>query len=98
MLVTQPSTGDADVPWAGLSDLLGAVGPEAMSELPEPQRRAIEIALSRREPDTSPLDELSVRLGTRAVLQTLAEAEPLVVAIDDLQWLDAATTGSSRSR
>ena len=93
VLVTRPSTGDTAVPWAGLSDLLGPVGPEVMAPLPEPQRRAVEIALSQREPESSPLDELSVRLGTLAVLQALAGGGPLVLAIDDLQWLDTATTG-----
>jgi DNA-binding CsgD family transcriptional regulator len=93
VLVTRPSTGDTAVPWAGLSDLLGSVGPDTLASLPEPQRRAIEIALSRREPEANPLDELSVRLGTLAILQALAGGGPLVLAIDDLQWLDSATSG-----
>jgi DNA-binding CsgD family transcriptional regulator len=92
VLATRPSIGDATVPWAGLSDLLGETSADALAGLTDPQRRAIEIVLSRREPESSPLDELSVRLGVRAMLQALAGAAPLVLAIDDLQWLDAATT------
>jgi DNA-binding CsgD family transcriptional regulator/Tfp pilus assembly protein PilF len=93
VLVSRPATGDAALPWAGLSDLLGSVAPDAIGELPEPQRRAVEVALARREPETAPLDELGVRLGTLAILQALATDRPVVVAIDDVQWLDAATAG-----
>jgi DNA-binding CsgD family transcriptional regulator len=93
VLVSRPATGDAAVPWAGLSDLLGTIASDAIGGLPEPQRRAVEVALARREPETTPLDELGVRLGTRAILQALASERPVVVAIDDAQWLDAASAG-----
>ena len=93
VLVTRPSNADTAVPWAGLSDLLGSVEPTTLAALPEPQRRAVEIALSRREPDAGPFDELSVRLGTLAVLHALAGDGPVILAIDDLQWLDSATSG-----
>ena len=93
VLATRPAAGDASVPWAGLSDLLGTVAATTLDALPEPQRRALDIALARREPDSSPLDELSVRLATVGVLSGLSESGPVVVAVDDLQWLDAASTG-----
>ena len=60
--------------------------------MPAPQRRALEVALLRREPEQTGVDQLAVSLATLQVLRTLAADAPVVVGIDDLQWLDGATT------
>ena len=60
-----------------------------IEELPEPQARALRVALLLAPAGKSPADERAVGLGLLGVLQRLALAEPVVVAVDDIQWLDA---------
>ena len=77
--------------FAGLSDLLGGVTTQ-FAALPAPQREALEVALvrragtSRRAPDPR-----TVAVALRTLLVDLARTRPVVVAVDDVQWLDAAT-------
>ena len=60
---------------------------EAVSALPTRQRHALEVALRLAERTDSP-DQASVGLAVHGVLTQLAEEKPLVVAVDDVQWLD----------
>lgn len=69
---------------------------EALAGLPTPQRRALEIALLIEEPGEEPTDERAVAVGALAALQALARATRLLVAIDDVQWLDPASEGVLR--
>ena len=87
MLVCRPIESEAQLAYAALGDLLAEVSDEAMAELPEPQRRALEVALLRREPEGQPLQQ-AVALGTLGVLRAIARERPAVVGIDDVQWLD----------
>ena len=73
--------------YAALGDLLAEVSDEALSELPVPQRRALEVALLRREPEGEQLPR-AVALGVLAALHALARESPVLVGIDDVQWLD----------
>ncbi len=87
VLVCRPIESEAQLAYAAIGDLLADVSEEAMAELPEPQRRALEMALLRREPEGQPLQR-AVALGTLGVLRALARERPTVVGIDDVQWLD----------
>ena len=87
VLVCRPIESEAQLAYAALGDLLAEVSDEALAELPEPQRRALEVALLRREPEGQPLQR-AVALGTLGVLRALARERPTVVGIDDVQWLD----------
>jgi DNA-binding CsgD family transcriptional regulator len=82
---------EATLPFAGLIDLLQGVPEAGLAALPAPQRRALEVALLRREPEGTGVDQLAVSLATLQVLRALAAHTPVVVGIDDLQWLDEAT-------
>ena len=87
VLVCRPIESEAQLAYAAVGDLLAEVSDEAMGELPEPQRRALEVALLRREPEGHPLQR-AVALGTLGVLRMIARERPTVVGIDDVQWLD----------
>ncbi len=87
VLVCRPIESDAQLAYAALGDLLAEFPDEALGELPEPQRQALEVALLRREPEGQPLQR-AVALGTLGVLRALARERPAVVGIDDVQWLD----------
>jgi hypothetical protein len=72
--------------FAGLTDLLGGVLAEAVSDLPAPQRRALEAALLLEDGPRS--DHQAVGAGTLSVLRALAAHAPVLIAVDDVQWLD----------
>ena len=80
--VVRPSGAEARQSFAGLIDLFDGID---MSGLPGPQRAALEGALLRAAPAG---DRQAVALGTLNKLRWLS---PLVVAIDDVQWLDPAS-------
>jgi DNA-binding NarL/FixJ family response regulator len=90
VLVTRPSSEDAQLGFAGLADLLEDVDVAARRALPAPQRRALERALLLAEDD----DAADVRALGAGVLGILAGLGSIVVAIDDVQWLDSATTNA----
>ncbi len=55
------------------------------------QRRALETALLLRESEGAPPDARVLGLALISIMRTLAEQRPLLVAIDDVQWLDASS-------
>ena len=73
---------ESTLPFAALRDLLGPVI-EAADALPHPQWAALAGALALGPP--APGDRLTVCVATLAILEAAA---PLVVLVDDLQWLD----------
>jgi DNA-binding CsgD family transcriptional regulator/tetratricopeptide (TPR) repeat protein len=88
VLSARPSAAEAGFGFAGLGDLLGEVGEAALAELPPPQRRALEVVLLRAEPAGRPPEPRAIAVAAHNVLRALAAAEPLLVAVDDVQWLD----------
>ena len=84
MVVARPSGAEARHSFAGLIDLFDGID---MAGLPGPQRSALEAALLRAAPGEAPRQ--AIALGALNKLRWLA---PLVVAIDDLQWLDPASS------
>ena len=88
VLSARPVEGEAGLAFAGLADLLEPVAGEVLPELPGPQRRALAVALLREDPGGGVVDQRAVCAATNAVLKSLASRGPVVVAVDDLQWLD----------
>jgi DNA-binding NarL/FixJ family response regulator len=77
--------------FAGLIDLLDGIEFAHLDGLPVPQRRALEAALLREDPDGAPAETHAIRIAFLNVLRGLAQHEAVVVAVDDLQWLDASS-------
>jgi len=88
VLVCRASESESALSFLGLGDLLDSVSDAMLDALPEPQRRALELALLRSAGEGSP-DRVAVARGTLAVLRAAASEMPTVLAIDDVQWLDA---------
>ena len=85
----RPAGAEAAYSFAALADLLSPVLPDGLASLPSPQRRALAAALLLEDGEGSAPDE---RATAFAVFQLLGERrEPLLVALDDVQWLDAAS-------
>ncbi len=88
VLSARPGEAEASYAYAALGDLLaGHAG--TVAALPARQRRALEVALLVDDLDGEPPDQHSVALGLLGVITRLAEKRPLVLAVDDVQWLDA---------
>jgi DNA-binding CsgD family transcriptional regulator len=95
VLRTRPAEAETGFAFAGLTDLLEGAAGCALAELPSMQRRAIETALLLREAEIA-IDERAVASAFLGALRILAREGPVLVAIDDLQWLDSATLATVR--
>ena len=88
---SRPAEPDGELSFSGLADLFGTDADELVAGLPGPQRRALEVALLLRDPEGEPSSSLAVSLAVRSVLDRLADEGPVLLSIDDAQWLDAAS-------
>jgi DNA-binding CsgD family transcriptional regulator len=52
------------------------------------------VALLLTEPGQTPPDPLAIGLAVHDLLEALAQQGPLLVAVDDVQWLDTASAGA----
>jgi DNA-binding CsgD family transcriptional regulator len=92
-LVRACRCGEPDAAWAfsGLGDLLDGLDTTVLAELPAVQQRALSAALLLSDAtDNSPGDRV-VGVAVLGVLRALARSEPLILAIDDIQWLDVSS-------
>jgi DNA-binding CsgD family transcriptional regulator len=88
VLSSRPGPAESDLPYVGLGDLLAHVPGDVVSRLAAPQRRALDVALLRVDAGSSPLEQRAVSSAALNVVVELARSAPVLVAIDDLQWLD----------
>jgi DNA-binding CsgD family transcriptional regulator len=92
VLVCQPAESEAKLSFAALGDLLGGIVDDADLSLPGPQARALDVALLRAEPEGTPPDSRAVSLAVLEVLRTATGTGPVVLAVDDIQWMDPPTS------
>ena len=88
VLSARPVAAEVRLGFAALADLLEPVAGDVIAGLPEPQARALAVALLREDPGDGRLDRRAVGAATAGVLAALARRAAVVVAVDDLQWLD----------
>ncbi|RDH74082.1 LuxR family transcriptional regulator [Mycolicibacterium moriokaense] len=91
VLAARPAEAESVLAYASLSDLLSGVDPAVLTDLPRPQRLAIDRVLLRAEAEDLTTDQRAVGAGFLSVIELLAEKSPVLVAIDDLQWLDPSS-------
>ncbi len=89
VLSTRASDVAAQLSFAALIDLLDGIDIRALEGLPAPQLRALEVALLRVEPGRAAPESGAIALGFLNALRALATDRPLLVAVDDVPWLDA---------
>jgi DNA-binding CsgD family transcriptional regulator len=87
VLVARPAEAERGLTHAGLGDLFENVIESVLPALPAPRRHALELALLLEE-DPEGFDPRTLGVGIRSALEVLAAEGPLVLAVDDVQWLD----------
>ena len=88
VLACRPAGSEVRLSFAGLADLFEEALDDILEHLPGPQREALSIALLRVDGGGRTLDDRAVFAGVLGAIRWLAGRGPLVIAIDDAQWLD----------
>src|SRR4051794_20147174 len=94
VLVSRPAEAERGLAHVGLGDLLEHVGGDVLAALPAPRKRALEVALLLDEEAGEKVDRRSLAVAVRSVLQLLSERETVMIAVDDVQWLDPSSSGA----
>src|SRR5204862_5726655 len=91
VLTARPAEAERGLAHVGLGDLFEDVLDEVLPALPPPRRRALEVALLLDDATEDAVDPRALGTVIRTTFQLLADDRPLLVAIDDLQWLDRSS-------
>ena len=88
VLRATPSEAESQLAFSAAADLLAPVADdEALEDLPVVQRRALDAAVLLESHGTA--DRRVVATAFLGLLRRLAARNPLLLAVDDLQWVDA---------
>ncbi|HEY7262419.1 MAG TPA: LuxR C-terminal-related transcriptional regulator [Trebonia sp.] len=88
VLSSLPSTAEARLSYASLADVVAGAQDSVVDTLPAPQRRAIDFVLLRADDQDAISDYRAAGAALVSVLNRLAEEAPVLLAIDDYQWVD----------
>src|ERR1700675_2469529 len=91
VLTAQATHSELRTAFVTVGDLFAPVLHETLPRLVPVQRRALEIAFLLREPDTAPPERRLIAAGLLSMVRLLAKEGPLVLALDDAQWVDASS-------
>ena len=92
ILACHPVESEQSLAFTALGDLLEGVMDDRNVHLPEPQDRALRVAMLMADPEDEPPDQRAVSMATLSALRALSERAPVLLAIDDLQWMDSASS------
>ena len=99
VLSCQAASAERTLAFSALHDLFGDVGGDVLETLEGPMRRAVEVMLLRA-PSVSPppagqpeanrprQQQRALARGILSILRILSDSAPLMLAVDDAQWLD----------
>ena len=91
VLETAPSEPDSVLAFSGLNDLLDRISDGVLETLPDAQADAMRAALLAGDLPNGSRDMQALPRAVLGVLRALAAAGPVLIAIDDEQWLDPAS-------
>ena len=94
VLSSRPAEAERGLAHAGLGDLLEDVIDDVLPALSMARRRAMEVALLRDDASSGPVDDRALAVAVRDVLQLLSDRGRVLIAVDDVQWLDAASSSA----
>ena len=91
-LVARPAGSESQLAYSALNDLLAGSLAGLLSELPHPRARMLRVALLLEEPGPAPVSSRAVAFAVLDGLRLLVQrGDRLLVAVDDVQWLDPAS-------
>jgi len=91
ILACEAALTETPLSFAALGDLLDEVPLSSHKRLPPPQRKALETSLLLIEPGDGKADQRAVSVAVLTLVRSLAAKKPILIAIDDVQWLDASS-------
>src|SRR5436190_9889317 len=92
VLSARPAEAEQGLAHVGLGDLFDGVFHVVAPELTPPRRRALETALLCEEAADEKIDHRALAVAVHDALHLLGAGGGILVAIDDIQWLDASTS------
>jgi DNA-binding CsgD family transcriptional regulator len=89
-LVVSTRCAESELPLAfvGLSDLVQDAFPAVADQLTDHDRAALAVAVGLEAPQEAPADAIASPRAFLALLRLLARDRAVLVAVDDVQWLD----------
>lgn len=91
LLSCRPAETEMKFALSALADLLERVPQQAFDVLPDVQRHALELALLRVDTSGEEAQPRTLAMAVRSLLKVLSSEQRLLVAVDDVQWLDKAS-------
>lgn len=91
VLSAQAGQAESTFAYAATADLLGDVETAGLGDLPDVQRLALDRVLLRTDQGGLTTDQRVVGTAFLSIVHKLAATAPVLVAIDDVQWLDPST-------
>jgi DNA-binding CsgD family transcriptional regulator len=91
VLSAQVGEAETVLAYAAVGDLLGDIESAAIDGLPDLQRLAVDRVLLRGASEGQATDQRVVGAALDSVVDALSYATPVLVAIDDAQWLDPSS-------
>ena len=94
VLSSRPTEAERALAHVVLGDLFEGILDEVLPTLSAPRRQALEVALLLDEAPEQPIDPRTLGVAVRTALEALAAQGPIVLAVDDIQWLDPSSTSA----
>jgi DNA-binding CsgD family transcriptional regulator len=91
VLACAAAVAETQLAFTTVRDLLADAFDDAEADLPSPQRQALAVVLMREDPPDRPTEPGTIAVAFLAALRLLASRTPVLVAIDDVQWVDPAS-------
>jgi DNA-binding CsgD family transcriptional regulator len=91
VLTTRPAEAESVVAYSALADLLGGIEARLLERLPQPQLKAVDQVLLRADETDTVTEPRAVAAAFLAIVEALAAEKPVLLAIDDVQWLDPSS-------
>src|SRR5207253_7753364 len=86
VMVARPSKAEVTLQFAALGDLLERISDTELSNIPPPQRRALNALLLKAEPMGTELGIRDASVALLGILRELAGRSQVLLAIDDAHW------------
>jgi DNA-binding CsgD family transcriptional regulator len=91
ILQSRPAESEVQLSFSVLTDLFRSIEDSIVSQLPEPQRKALSTALLREDSAGANVDWRAVGMAVANVWRSISQTKQISICIDDIQWIDPAS-------